>query len=218
MKIPENNDPSKWLTKKRVTEYLSRIDIIPHRREGEHVLSDLISKRTKRILDLGSGNGRLIKILKEKIQHTEFVAIDFSPHMLAELDKQFHNEISVKIIKHDMSFPLPDEVGKFDAIVSSFVIHHLTNQRKKKLYSEIFVLLKSGGIFCNLDHVYSDSGHLNRYFRKKMGHKVINKEHNKRLTRLDVQLKWLSDIGFTDVDCYWKWMEFALMVGYKPYI
>jgi len=213
----EIDDHSKWLTRKRVDNYLSKIDIIPHRSEGESVLLDLISKKTKRILDLGSGNGRLIKLLKEHGHNAEFVAIDFSPYMLEELSKQFLDDTSVKKIKHDLSFPLPSNIGKFDVVVSSFAIHHLTNRRKKGLYSEIFMLLKRGGIFCNLDHIFTDSKHLNTFFRKKMGHKVINKEHNKRLTKLDVQLDWLSDIGFTDVDCYWKWLEFALIIGYKPF-
>ena len=49
-----------------------------------------------------------------------------------------------------------------------------------------------------------------------MGRTPINEEHCKRLTKIDIQLEWLSKIGFIDVDCYWKWLEFALLIGFKP--
>ena len=37
-----------------------------------------------------------------------------------------------------------------------------------------------------------------------------------RLLDLNTQLEWLKTIGFIDVDCYWKWLEFALLIGVKP--
>ena len=36
-----------------------------------------------------------------------------------------------------------------------------------------------------------------------------------RLLSMETQLGWLRDLGFVDVDCYWKWLEMALLIGYK---
>ena len=193
------DDHSNWRTSSRVADYLNRVDKIPHRTEVELLLCEFISNKTRRILDLGTGNGRLIKLLKEKMPTVKSVAIDFSPPMLNEFRREFLNDDTIKIIEHDLTYPLPTDLGKFDAIISSFAIHHLMHNRKRNLYSEIFSILKQGGIFCNL------------------GQRPINKEHAKTSTKINIQLEWLLEIGFVDVDCYWRWLEFALLIGFKPY-
>jgi len=32
---------------------------------------------------------------------------------------------------------------------------------------------------------------------------------------VDTQLRWLREHGFDDTDCYWKWLEMALLVGVR---
>jgi tRNA (cmo5U34)-methyltransferase len=60
------------------------------------------------------------------------VGIDFSDVMLALAHERFDGDQRVELVKHDLTEPLPN-LGRFDAVVSSFVIHHLEHERKRSL-------------------------------------------------------------------------------------
>lgn len=125
----------------------------------------------------------------------------------------------------------------FSVIVSGFSVHHQSDERKKELYSEIFELLAPGGLFLNIEHVTSATEWVNSLFNNcfidslyKM-HKQSNdnltkeeveKEYYRRddkanniLAPVETQCEWLRNIGFTDVDCYFKIFELALFGGRK---
>jgi Methyltransferase domain len=105
-------------------------------------------------LDLGTRDKRLIRLIKANWPDIEeAVALDVSPTMLEFARDHFAGDSRVKIVKHDLSQPLPD-LGYFDAVAN-------------------------------------------------------------RLLPIEIQLGWLRDIGFVEVDCYWKWLEMPLLIGYK---
>jgi tRNA (cmo5U34)-methyltransferase len=152
-----------WTSADHALKYLGMADTIPHRTEGEGVLLDHVPKTVQRILDLGTGNGRLLKLLKIDRPQAQSIALDFSPTMLAAATAEFANDSTVQIITHNLDEPLPP-LGTFDAVVSSFAIHHLTHERKRSLYAEIFDRLEPGGIFCNLEHVASPNAKVHEQF------------------------------------------------------
>ena len=154
-----------WSSVQHVLAYLNVADNLPHRTEGESVLLDHVSKDASRVLDLGTGDGRLLKLLKiDRPNMNETIALDVSPTMLKAARDHFANDNTVKVVEHDFNFPLPDSLGYFDAVVSSFAIHHLDHKRKRALYEEIYNILNPTGVFCNLEHVASPSVELHVRF------------------------------------------------------
>ena len=141
--------------------------------------------------------------------------VHFSELMLEAARKRFADDERIELVKHDLAEPLP-ALGRFDAVVSSMAIHHLEHERKRSLYAEVFELLEPGGVFANFEHVASPTHRLHVAFFAAIGEPLEHEDPSDRLLDVESQLGWLRALGFDDVDCYWKWLEVALLVGVRP--
>ncbi|HYP55868.1 MAG TPA: class I SAM-dependent methyltransferase, partial [Solirubrobacterales bacterium] len=207
--------PDEWTNVEHVRRYLGRADEFPHRLEGEGVLLERVPGDVRRVLDLGTGDGRLLALLLAERPAARGVGLDFSEPMLAVARERFAGEERVDLVEHDLAQPLP-ELGSFDAVVSSFVIHHLEDERKRSLYAEAFELLEPGGVFANFEHVASPTERLHLAFFEAIGEPIAHEDPSDRTLDIETQLGWLRQIGFADVDCHWKWLEMALLAGVRP--
>jgi tRNA (cmo5U34)-methyltransferase len=206
-----------WTSTDHAHQYLDRADSLAHRSEGESALLEFIPNTARRILDLGTGDGRLLALLKlallkEGVHETEAIALDFSPAMIEAARKRFAGDSSVTVVTHNLDRRLP-ALGKFDAVISSIAIHHVVHERKRELYTEVHGLLNPGGVFCNLEHVASPTPRLHEEFLNRIGFTVETEDPSNKLLDVETQLQWLREIGFVDVDCHWKWRELALLAG-----
>jgi len=205
-------DINLWTKPEHAQRYLEIAYQIPHREEGEAALLEFMPRAPRRILDLGSGEGRLLQLLLDRWPDAAGVALDFSEQMLGRLHARFDADTRVSICAHDFSAPLPD-LGAFDAIVSSFAIHHLVDARKRALYEEVHACLHPGGVFLNLEHVASATAALHEAFLGAIAVRLEDDDPSNKLLDVETQLRWLREIGFSDVDCHWKWRELALIAG-----
>ncbi len=193
------------------------------------------------ILDIGCGDGILGRFLMTNYPSANGVFVDFSDPMLNAARENLRNTENSTILKADFASPMWIESisshKPFDIVISGFAIHHQPDSRKKALYSEIYELLSPGGIFLNLEHVESSTpdvrhlfeeyyiDHLHSYQlksnpdsnREEVAQGFINRpdKDEDQLAPVDTQGQWLSDIGFKDVDCFFKQFEIALFGGRK---
>jgi len=199
-----------WSDPRRVTEYLSRE--IPHRSTAEEMLLAALPERVERVLDLGTGDGRLLSLVKDRHPAAAAIGLDSSKPMLARAAERLGGDPLVELRAHELDKPL-SESGQFDVVVSGLAIHHLEDSRKRELFAELHALLVPGGVFANLDLVSSPSARLHERFRREIGR--TEDDPSDRLADLPAQLEWLRETGFGEVDCHFKWLELALLVAAK---
>ena len=204
-----------WSTEEHAERFLARRDSYPRVDEGQAAFLEFMPARARRVLDLGTGDGRLLALLRPACPFDAAVGLDVSEPMLAAAGERFAGDEHVELVRHDLAEPLPP-LGSFDLVVSSLAIHHLEHERKRSLYGEVFDLLEPGGTFANFEHVASATPRLNLAFIAAIGETPDEADPSDRLLDVETQLGWLRELGFDDVDCHWKWREVALMAGVKP--
>jgi len=107
---------SEWTDPERVAEYLSRE--IPHRDVAESLLLEALPRRVGRVLDLGTGDGRLLALVCSRHTGAQAVGIDSSQPMLARAAERFGSCTTVELVVHDLNQPLAVSVP-FDVVVSA---------------------------------------------------------------------------------------------------
>lgn len=210
--------------------------------EVMHWLLDAAGICVRRLLDLGFGDGIATAVVADRHPVERAVLVDFSEPMIAAAHARFAPGDSgpkVDFIVGDLrAAEWHDRVvaaGPYDAIVSRYAIHHLPDEDKRDLYRVVFGWLVPGGMFVNIEHVKSASQLYEAAHDRLMTDSIVAAEgpdadvaaiEHRYWTRQDaqanilapveVQTRWLSNIGFVDVDCAFKAFELAVFSGRRP--
>jgi SAM-dependent methyltransferase len=96
-----------WNEQDHVRRYLERADEFPRRAEGESVLLGRVPSDVSRVLDLGTGDGRLLALLRRDRPHLRGVGLDVSDVMLEAARERFDGAERIDLVEHDLAKPLP---------------------------------------------------------------------------------------------------------------
>lgn len=207
---------SEWKEPRWAEEWPSFRERLPHAADAERMLvKELIHGEVRRVLDLGSGDGHMIVLLRERWPDVKTVGLDLSPALVDAAKQRFGSAAKVRFEAHDLMRPLPGDLGQFDVVVSALAIHHLPDERKRKLFAEVFELLLPNGVFYDLDVVAAPTAELHALSQAAFGFDERHQDPSDQPARLEDQLSWLREAGFGHVDCFWKWLELSLVGGTK---
>ena len=95
-----------------------------------------------RVLELGSGTGNLSELIESC---GELVSVDVSEKMEAVAKMKVRHLTNRRFIKADILEIFSQEIGEFDAVISTYAVHHLTDQEKQRLFALVFDRLLPGG-------------------------------------------------------------------------
>jgi len=135
------------------------------------------------LLDVGCGQGKSFRLLRDAFQPTRLLGLDADPHSLSLAQAEAeHEDIAVELHSADCAqIPLPD--GSVDIVFCHQTFHHLVEQ--ERALAEFWRVLKPGGLllFAESTKAYIDTWVIRWFFRHPMEVQKSAEEYLKMLRR-----------------------------------
>jgi tRNA (cmo5U34)-methyltransferase len=236
-------DGSNWAKAEFAREYRDHADIyVIERRRMLAILRSfyghyLKGGHQKTVLELGCGDGIITGEIMKIDGSASVTLLDGSEDMLDAARERLRDFANTQFIHASFQDVLEQSVLKedFDFVVSALAIHHLARDEKKSLFGEIYAHLRPGGYFVTIDVVLAPADALEDWYlalwkewineRKislgldddRLDDITLRYKDNKdnKPDTLKDQMDTLMEIGFKDVDCFYKYGIFSIFGGRK---
>jgi len=236
-------EKSEWKNKESAIEFIENADyyILERKRLFKimkslysHFLANKMEDNPIKFLELGCGDGRITQELLSINKSLEGTLIDGSKEMIENAKKRLKLYPNLNYIQITFQELIKSDLNKFDFIVSSLAIHHLSFDQKKTLFEYIYDNLNDNGFFLNIDVVKAPFLDLEEWYlllwKEWITEKDSENDGNESFIHipekyknnpdnhpdtLKKQLNSLESIGFKNVDCYYKYGIFSVYGGQK---
>lgn len=186
------------------------------------------------VLDLGTSRGdqiaRFIEDDRRLGRRTFYWGMEISAPMLAAAQRRFDGmEESVCILEADLRNGLGD-VGGMRLVTAVLTMMFIPVESRQRLLEEIYQAILPGGAFIMVEKVLGagatiDEAMVAEYYSHKSETGYSEEDIQRKRLALEgvlvpstasAHLENLRMAGFRQVDCFWRWMNFAGFVAVKP--
>lgn len=196
-----------------------------------HTAAKRFRKPHTDIVDLGASRGDAVAgLIHEYGDQNRYVLIECAPAMRALLQDRFDSLIKARVV--DM--PEIDLRTGFPSVAASVTLSVLTLQfvpieYRLRVLRDVYSHTRTGGVFVLVEKVLGatadlDAMMVDRYYQMKRDNGYTQEDIDRKRLSLEGVLvpcaaEWnermLETAGFSQVDCAWRWMNFAAWVAVK---
>ena len=230
-------------------QFLTLDDVaVPMREQQIATLCALIPAErdeTFTAVELGAGGGLLAQAMLETFPNCHYHALDGSETMrerLRETLAPYGDRVTIG------AFELADNAWRealptpLRCVLSSLVVHHLTHEGKRQMFSDVARRLEPGGALLLADLVEPTNDRARRLFAEQWDaaaqmqslalsgdfdlyqqfrdaawnyYEMTEEDPIDHPSPLSDQLAWLRDAGFASSDCFWMLAGHAIYGGFR---
>lgn len=135
-------------------------------------------RRGETVLDVGCGTGSLAIAAKRQVgTEGEVYGLDASPEMIARAQNKARRAGVDVEFKNALAQLLPFPDARFDVVLTTLMLHHLSSKARQELAREIRRILKPGGRVLAIDFggTEPDTKALINRFHRRHGHVELKK-------------------------------------------
>jgi tRNA (cmo5U34)-methyltransferase len=206
------------------------VKVVPHHKEMLEALIENIPfsrDRPIRIIELGCGTGMATYNIIKKYPYAQLKCIDMTSDMLNLAKKKLEAFPNIEFILADYTKHKFNE--EYDVVVSFLSLMYLTDETRKSVFKKAFDMLINGGVFISGEVTSSRSKHFQEVSMKRwiqhmqksysddfIKNEVLEKaKKHAREPVLTDEIQYLEEIGFSQVDIFWKYYGFSVYGAIK---
>lgn len=180
------------------------------------------------VIDIGCSCGEAIRGIVDAFnKENTFIGLEASPAMIAEAKKRYKNVPSVDIIQHDLR---TDSIPKGASVVMSILTLMFTPiEYRHGILKKCYDSLLNGGAFILVEKVLGETPEIhdaiteqyynmkrrNGYSDEQIDRKKLSLEGVQVSVTASMNVRFMEAAGFSNIDCFWRWMNFAGWVAIK---